>query len=55
MIGCLLLLPITAFLTIMGVYMSSLMAYFAAVIGALGAYTSFMAAYFTALFMWILG
>ena len=55
MIGCLLLLPLAGFLTLMGVYMSSLMAYFVAVAGAMGIYMAGMAAYFTAFFIIMFG
>jgi hypothetical protein len=55
MIGCLLLVPVTGSLVLMGVYMSSLMGYLVVVATALGIYMSAMAAYFTALFIWIFG
>jgi hypothetical protein len=55
MIGCLLLFPIAGFLALMGIYMSSLMAYFVAIVGALGIYMSGVAAYFTAFFMIMFG
>jgi len=55
MIGCLLLLPFAGFLTLMGIYMSSLMAYFVAVATAMGMYMSVMASYFTAFFIIVFG
>ena len=55
MIGCLLLIPIAGFLTIMGVYMSSLMAYFVGLTAFMGLYMSVMAAYFTAFFIIMFG
>jgi hypothetical protein len=55
MIGCLMLLPIAGFLSLMGVYMTSIMAYFVVVVGALGVYMSFMASYFTAFFIIMFG
>ena len=55
MIGCLLLFPLVGFFAIMGVYMSSLMAYFVAVAGAMGIYMAGMAAYFTAFFIIMFG
>ena len=55
MIGCLLLFPIAGFLALMGIYMSSLMAYFVAIAGAMGVYMSAMAAYFTAFFILMFG
>jgi len=55
MIGCLLLFPLAGFLTIMGVYMSSLMAYFVGIVGAMGVYMSAMAAFFTAFFIIMFG
>ena len=55
MIGCLLLVPITGFLVLMGIYMTSLMAYFAAVVAAMGIYMSGMASYFTAFFIIMFG
>jgi hypothetical protein len=55
MIGCLLLLPLAGFLTLMGIYMSSLMAYFVAIATALGIYMSGVAAYFTAFFIIMFG
>jgi len=54
MIGCLLLIPIAGFLTVMGIYMSTLAAYFVALATAMGIYMGGMMAYFTALFMWLL-
>jgi len=55
MIGCLLLLPLAGFLMLMGIYMSSLMAYFVAIATAMGMYMSGMAAYFTAFFIIMFG
>jgi len=55
MIGCLVLLPIAGFFIAMGVYMSSLMAYFVAVATAMGMYMSVMASYFTAFFIIVFG
>jgi len=55
MTGCLLLFPLAGFLTIMGVYMSSLMAYFVGIVGAMGVYMSAMAAFFTAFFIIMFG
>jgi hypothetical protein len=53
-IGCLLLLPISGFLVLMGIYMTTLMGYFAALAGAMGIYAGGLIAYFTAFIMWIL-
>jgi len=55
MIGCLLLIPIAGLLAMMGIYMSSLMAYFAAIAGAMGIYMAGMASYFTAFFIIMFG
>ena len=55
MIGCLLLFPLAGFLTLMGVYMSSLMAYFVVIAGAMGIYMAGMASYFTAFFIIMFG
>ena len=55
MIGCLLLVPIAGLLAMMGIYMSSLMAYFVVIAGAMGVYMSGMAAYFTAFFIIMFG
>ncbi len=55
MIGCLLLFPIAGLLAMMGIYMSSLMAYFVVIAGAMGVYMSVMAAYFTAFFIIMFG
>lgn len=54
MIGCFMLLPITGFLVLMGIYIGSLAAYFVAIAGAMGLYFGGLIAYFTAFFMWIL-
>jgi len=48
MIGCLLFLPIAGFFAVMGVYMTSLMAFFGTLGTAMGIYLSGMAAYLTA-------
>jgi hypothetical protein len=53
-IGCLLLVPITGFFVLMGVYMSALMAYFVALAGAMGIYMGGLIAYFTAFIMFML-
>ena len=55
MIGCLLLVPIAGFLVMMGVYMSSLMAYFVGIAGVMGVYMAGMASYFTAFFIIMFG
>ena len=55
MIGCLVLLPIAGFFIAMGVYMSSLMAYFVGLATAMGIYMSGVAAYFTAFFIIMFG
>jgi hypothetical protein len=55
MIGCLLLVPITGFLVLMGLYMSTLMTYFVAVATAMGIYMSGMASFFTAFFIIMFG
>jgi len=55
MIGCLLLIPIAGFLAMMGIYMSSLMAYFVAIAGAMGIYMAGMASFFTAFFIIMFG
>ena len=55
MIGCLLLVPIAALIAMMGVYMTSLMAYFVVVAGAMGVYMAGMASYFTAFFIIMFG
>ena len=55
MIGCLLLIPIAALIAMMGVYMTSLMAYFVVVAGAMGVYMAGMASYFTAFFIIMFG
>jgi hypothetical protein len=47
--------PIAGFFMLMGVYMSSLMAYFVAVATAMGIYMSAMASYFTAFFIIMFG
>jgi len=39
----------------MGIYMSSLMAYFVVIAGAMGVYMSVMASYFTAFFIIMFG
>jgi hypothetical protein len=55
MIGCLMLVPIAGFLTLIGVYMSSLMAFFVGIVGLMGMYMSGVAAYFTAFFIIMFG
>jgi len=55
MIGCLLLFPLAGFLTLMGIYMSSLMAYFVGIATLMGMYMSGIAAYFTAFFIIMFG
>ena len=55
MIGCLLLIPIAGLLTMMGIYMSSLMAYFVGIAGVMGVYMAGMASYFTAFFIIMFG
>jgi hypothetical protein len=55
MIGCLILFPIAGFLALMGVYMSTMMAYFIGLTAVMGAYASAMAAYFTAFFIIMFG
>jgi hypothetical protein len=54
MLGCLMLFPITGLFIVMGVYMSSLMAYFATLATFMGIYMGGLLAYFTAFFMWLL-
>jgi len=54
-IGCLLLVPITGFLVLMGIYMSTFMGYFVVIATAMGIYMSGMAAYFTAFFFIVFG
>jgi hypothetical protein len=55
MTGCLFLLPIAGFLTIMGVYMTSMMAFFGALGTAMGVYMAGMASFFTAFFIIMFG
>jgi len=55
MIGCLLLVPIAALLALMGVYMTSMMAFFGALGTAMGVYMAVMASYFTAFFIIMFG
>jgi len=55
MIGCLLLFPLAGFLTIMGVYMTSMMAFLGALGTAMGIYAGGMMAFLTAFFMIMFG
>jgi len=55
MIGCLLLVPIAALLALMGVYMTSMMAFFGALGTAMGVYMAGMASFFTAFFIIMFG
>jgi hypothetical protein len=55
MIGCLMLFPLAGFLSLMGIYMSSLMAYFVGIATLMGMYMSGMAAYFTAFLIIMFG
>ena len=55
MIGCLLLVPIAALLVMMGVYMTSMMAFFGALGTAMGIYAGGMMAFFTAFFIIMFG
>jgi hypothetical protein len=55
MIAFMLLAPIIGFLVLMGIYMTSLMAYFVAVVAAMGIYMSGMASFFTAFFIIMFG
>jgi len=55
MVGCLLFLPLAGFLTLMGIYMSSLMAYFIGIATLMGMYMSGMASFFTAFFIIMFG
>ena len=55
MIGCLLFVPIAGLLAMMGIYMTSLMAYSVALVGAMGIYMAVMASYFTAFFIIMFG
>jgi len=55
MIGCLLLVPIAGVLALMGIYMTSMMAYFVGIAGAMGIYMAGMASYFTAFFIIMFG
>jgi len=55
MIGCLLLLPIAGFLSFMGVYMTSMMAFLGAVGTALGVYMAGVASFLTAFFIIMFG
>lgn len=53
MIGCLLLFPLAGFFVAMGVYMTSMMAFFGALAMAMGIYMGGLIAYFTAFFMFM--
>ena len=55
MIGCLLLVPIAALLVMMGVYMTSMMAFLGILGTAMGIYIAAMAAFFTAFFIIMFG
>jgi len=55
MIGCLLVVPIAGFFAIMGIYMTSMMAFFGALGTAMGIYMSVMASFFTAFFIIMFG
>jgi len=55
MIGCLFLLPIAGFLTLMGVYMTSMMALLGTVGTALGVYMAGIASFLTAFFIIMFG
>ena len=55
MIGCLLLVPIAALLALMGLYMTSMMAFFGALGTAMGVYMAGMASFFTAFFIIMFG
>lgn len=55
MIGCLLLFPIAGLIAMMGVYMTSMMAFFGALGTAMGVYMAGMASFFTAFFIIMFG
>jgi len=55
MIGCLLLFPLAGFFAIMGVYMTSMMAYFVGLTAFMGMYMSAMASFFTGFFIIMFG
>jgi hypothetical protein len=55
MIGCLLLIPIGGFLTFMGVYMASMMAFFGALGTAMGVVMAGIASFLTAFFVIMFG
>jgi len=55
MIGCLMVVPIVGFLAMLGLYMSTLMAYFVGLATAMGIYMSCVAAYFTAFLIIMFG
>ncbi len=55
MIGCLTLFPLAGFFVAMGVYMSSLMAYFVAIATLMGMYMAGMVSFFTAFFIIMFG
>jgi hypothetical protein len=55
MTGCLLLLPLAAVVTFMGMYMSSLLAYLVGIATLMGMYMAGMASYFTAFFIIMFG
>ena len=55
MIGCLLLFPLAGFFAVMGIYMTSLMAFWGVLGTAMGIYAGAMMAYFTAFFIIMFG
>ena len=55
MTGCLIFLPIAGFLTIMGVYMTGLVAFFGVLGTTMGVYMAGMASFFTAFFLIMFG
>jgi hypothetical protein len=55
MTGCLFFLPIAGFLTVMGAYMTGLVAFFGALGTAMGMYLAGMASFFTAFFIIMFG
>jgi hypothetical protein len=55
MIGCLSLFAFAGLLTVVGIYMSSMLAYLAAMATVVGAYMSAMTAFFTVFFIMVFG
>jgi hypothetical protein len=55
MMGCFMLLVGTGFFTVIGIYMSSLTAYFVTLATTMGIYMAGMASYFTAFFIIMFG